>query len=133
LDKQHAVVVWIMLPDGKILFVRDLRRPPPIYWKCPGGRSEGEETPEQTALREVKEETGISINPACLLRLHQENRGNHVFFFFKAHIPDLRGLKPISDEEEETEIFTPDQIRSMDDFLPSHLEIAQSVGLLSKP
>ena len=32
-------------------------------WLQPGGHSEGEETPLQTVVREVKEETGIDIIP----------------------------------------------------------------------
>ena len=32
-------------------------------WLQPGGHSEGDETPLQTAIREVKEETGIDIIP----------------------------------------------------------------------
>ena len=35
-------------------------------WLQPGGHSEGDETPLQTAIREVKEETGIDIIPIGL-------------------------------------------------------------------
>ena len=31
------------------------------YYDIPGGKIEGEETPEQTAIREMKEETGLKI------------------------------------------------------------------------
>ncbi len=41
-------------PDGEILFIRRWDR-----WDLPKGKKEKGETPEETALREVKEETGL--------------------------------------------------------------------------
>ncbi|NEJ70678.1 NUDIX domain-containing protein [Rhizobium phaseoli] len=54
----------ILERDGRFLLV--LRRNPPSadMYAFPGGRAEPGETPEQTALREFGEETGISArNP----------------------------------------------------------------------
>ncbi|MBB3919413.1 ADP-ribose pyrophosphatase YjhB (NUDIX family) [Rhizobium fabae] len=54
----------ILERDGRFLLV--LRRNPPSadMYAFPGGRAEPGETPEQTALREFYEETGISVrNP----------------------------------------------------------------------
>lgn len=131
MGNDYAVAVWIVSPDGSILLVRDLRRPPPLCWKCPGGRSEPGETPKRTAIREVQEETGLLIDSDSLQQLRREDRGTHFFYFFKAQITDLSGLKEISDEEEETQAFTLAKIESMnDDFLPSHRKIAETVGLL---
>jgi|SRR5579864_2648908 len=35
--------------------------PMPGYWEFPGGKCEGEETPEQAVLRECWEETGVRV------------------------------------------------------------------------
>jgi 8-oxo-dGTP diphosphatase len=43
---------------NKVLLVK--RRDMPV-WVLPGGHAEADETPEQTVLREVKEETGFSV------------------------------------------------------------------------
>ncbi|ARQ57640.1 MULTISPECIES: NUDIX hydrolase [Rhizobium] len=52
----------ILERDGRFLLV--LRRNPPSadMYAFPGGRAEPGETPEQTALREFREETGISAH-----------------------------------------------------------------------
>lgn len=51
-----------LLRDGKILFVR--RRPGSFLggsWELPGGTVEPGEPPEETAVREVAEETGLAV------------------------------------------------------------------------
>jgi 8-oxo-dGTP diphosphatase len=51
----------IILPKNKILLIK--RTTPPFigFWALPGGRSEPGEAAEQTAIREVKEETGLDV------------------------------------------------------------------------
>ena len=55
-----------ILNDDKILMVchRTLSR---AYWTFPGGAVEKNETFEQAAVREVKEETGLNVNVVRLL------------------------------------------------------------------
>ena len=36
-------------------------------WALPGGRLDGDETPEAAALRELAEEVGLVVDPACVL------------------------------------------------------------------
>ena len=38
----------------------------PNCWTCPGGRADGNETPEETVTREVKEEIGVEFTPTKL-------------------------------------------------------------------
>jgi 8-oxo-dGTP diphosphatase len=45
--------------DRNVLLVRRKHAPFASLWSLPGGKTEPEETPRQTALRELKEETGI--------------------------------------------------------------------------
>ncbi len=45
---------------GKVLLVRSTRTR--AQWAFPGGRAEAGETPERTAIREVKEEVGLEIH-----------------------------------------------------------------------
>jgi 8-oxo-dGTP diphosphatase len=45
--------------DGRVLIARRVN--PPQLWSLPGGKVEPGETPEQAAIREVREETGVEI------------------------------------------------------------------------
>ncbi len=45
--------------DRRVLLVKRGRAPFAGLWSLPGGKSEGDETPRETACRELKEETGI--------------------------------------------------------------------------
>ncbi len=49
----------LIVHDGRILLVRSTRTQK--YWAFPGGKSEPGESAADTALREVKEEVGLSV------------------------------------------------------------------------
>ena len=56
-----SVVVLPVLPDGRIVMVRQYRHATRQYlWELVAGRKEPEETPKQGAARELLEETGYS-------------------------------------------------------------------------
>jgi 8-oxo-dGTP diphosphatase len=54
----------ILERDGRFLLIRRMNPPSADLFAFPGGRAEPGETPEETALREFHEETGIRVrNP----------------------------------------------------------------------
>ncbi|HIJ62031.1 MAG TPA: NUDIX hydrolase [Rhodospirillaceae bacterium] len=53
-----GAVVW---KDGRFLLIRRGRPPRQGSWSLPGGRQELGETVFQTAVREIREETGVAI------------------------------------------------------------------------
>jgi 8-oxo-dGTP diphosphatase len=61
MKKTHAGIYGIILHDDKILLVHKARGPYAGTLDLPGGRPELGETPEQTLIREVREETGIVV------------------------------------------------------------------------
>lgn len=74
-EKPHktvtVVAACIMRPGGREVLL-SVRRAPGVLgldgkWELPGGKIEFGETPEQTIVREIQEELGISIVPRRLL------------------------------------------------------------------
>ena len=56
--------------DGRVLLAqRPAGKPMAGLWEFPGGKVDAGERPEQTLIRELKEELGILVNEACLAPL----------------------------------------------------------------
>ena len=57
----------IIIENGQILLVRDIGRNGKSFLVAPGGGALDGENVKQTAIREVKEETGLDVNPYKIL------------------------------------------------------------------
>ncbi|MCP9206950.1 NUDIX domain-containing protein [Streptomyces sp. NEAU-Y11] len=56
--KRVAADVLLRDPDGRVLLVKPTYKP---GWDLPGGMSEANEAPDDTARREIKEELGLDL------------------------------------------------------------------------
>lgn len=66
-----SVLVVIYTPDLKVLLLERADRPG--WWQSVTGSQDGDETPQQTAQREVAEETGLDTRQFELLDWHYHN------------------------------------------------------------
>lgn len=121
----NAVAVLIVAPEG-IPLILDPKKPIPRYWKLPGGRSEGAETPEACAVREIFEETGLKIDADSLAVIEQQDRGSHTLTIFRIDLLSLKGIKAIGDEQEEIRIFPKNDLAAMPDLFPNHKTVLKN-------
>lgn len=81
--------VIIRLADGSIVLAKRKNSPYAGEWGLPGGKLEGDETIEETAVREAKEETGLDIRLDKVIGVYSEPerdpRGRYVSVAFLAH------------------------------------------------
>lgn len=111
----------IITRDGKFAMVHSRKYD---YYKFPGGGIEGDESHETTLIREVKEETGLTVNPDSIreygmVRRTQKGKGEgSVFvqdnFYYLCEVKDGNTGQNLDDYESEEgftlEYVTPERV-----------------------
>lgn len=95
--------IIIEFNDGNIVLIKRGHSPFKGQWAIPGGKLEGNETIQETAIREAKEETGLDIELKKIIGVYskagRDPRGRFVSVVFTA-IPIGGFLKASSDAKE---------------------------------
>ncbi len=96
-DLQITAKVLIRDESGKLLILKDKHSD---WWDLPGGHIREDETPEEGALREVEEETGLKLNDAFLVMGAEVDTdiGHKLALFLVSYIP-VEAPKPLISEE----------------------------------
>jgi 8-oxo-dGTP diphosphatase len=96
-----ASVEAIIIKEGRALMVRRRREPYKGTWMFPAGFVDFGEHPEETLVREIKEETGLKLKKATLWKVLQTEddprQPGHFLFIYKVKV---LGSKLKTDEEE---------------------------------
>ncbi len=102
----------LVIQDGKILLLKRGEEPRKGYWNFPGGYMDTYESPEECALREVKEETGLTIKLEKLFGLYLEKESNESWtvlaIFYLASV--IGGSPQLAPEVMEMAWFLPDTL-----------------------
>ena len=102
----------ILERDGRVLLARRGREPRRGYWDLPGGFLQETEGAADGLRRELKEETGLDVEPVALLRIDIEPyAGRHVFSVTWLARGD--GEPVAADDVDELRWFAPDEIPEM--------------------
>lgn len=101
----------LVVQDDEILLVKRAH-PPKIGWWClPAGFMEWREHPSQTAVRELKEETGLDVKLTSFFEVYSgqdDPRSNAVLFLYLADV--LGGELHPDDDAEEVRFFSFDDL-----------------------
>ena len=100
-----SVAAAVMREDGRILAIK---RRDNGHWEPPGGVIESGETALEALVREVREETGYTIEPGPLSGVYQNLQRNIVSLVFRGHV--ISGEARTSDESSAVDWMMPEEI-----------------------
>ncbi len=103
-DNPKPVTATLIPMDGGLVLVRRNVEPFVDDWCLPGGFIEARECPEEAAMREVLEETGLEVQVKSILGAHSPGRGINVIILF--YLAEFVGgtMKP-GDDASEVRVF----------------------------
>lgn len=96
--------------DSNVLMVKRIMEPAKGSWCFPGGFMEIDETPQQAAIRECKEESGLNVEITGLVDVYyyKDYRGGGVLIMYKGKV--IGGRMQAGEDAEEVAFFGPDNL-----------------------
>ncbi|MBL1434456.1 NUDIX hydrolase [Candidatus Wolfebacteria bacterium] len=124
--ENYAVATLVFGPTDIFPMIMNLKGSSVLYWKFPEGRGKEGEAPEETAIRKVKEETGLIIKDRIAL-LAKRTRKTHVLYFFLAQTESFDTLIEQGEHGEYVEMFTEGGILRNRTFFGLHREFLEQI------
>lgn len=100
----------VIYKDGEVLMLKRAKEPFRGYWVLPGGYINVEETPEEAAIREAKEEVNVEISLEKLIgayRIDDDPRGINIDIIYSAQ---SKGSIALSPEDSEFKYYKPNSL-----------------------
>jgi 8-oxo-dGTP diphosphatase len=109
---RHSVSVAGVISDsdGRALLIR---RRDTMHWEPPGGILELDESIEAGLIREVREETGLTVEPTALTGVYKNMARGIIALVFRCDI--VGGHLTTNDEVSGFQWATPEEIKAMAD------------------
>ncbi|MFQ6551206.1 NUDIX domain-containing protein [Aestuariibius insulae] len=118
-EEFHGAKVAVFIADKLVVILRDDRAdiPYPNMWDFPGGGRERLETPEETAIRETREEIGLSLEAEQLVGRSDyfTERGNRLFFFAVHLSAEASHSLALGDEGQRLELVSAEEFLALPD------------------
>jgi ADP-ribose pyrophosphatase YjhB (NUDIX family) len=100
----------VRAPDGRVLLLRHRLWAPEGQWGFPSGFARRGETFQETIVREVREETGLTVRVGRLLELRSGYRYRAEVYYEAALVGGVEGLVLDGREVLEAQLFTVDAL-----------------------
>lgn len=131
MDRPKVGIGVILVRDGGLLLRKRIGKHANGTWSFPGGHLESGETPEECAIRETMEETGLTIESARVVALTNDvfpDGGHYVTIWMKAD--GISDFDVVLDPTEASEYgwFPPDALPSP--LFPSLVSLLQGGSLI---
>lgn len=115
----------IRAEDGQVLLLRHRLWPTERQWGFPTGYAKKGEKHEDTIVREVREETGLTVKVGRLLKVNSGYKLRIEIFYEATLIGGLAGLALDGKEVIEAKLFAPDALP--DETSEAHKELVREV------
>ena len=99
---QPRIAAAIIVDEGKVLLVRRRVAEGNLSWQFPAGAIEDGETPGQAAVRETREETGLTVAESEILGQRVHPNTGRIMVYVACEV--LAGDATIGDPDELTEV-----------------------------
>ena len=108
-SKGIGAAAFIVNKQGMVLLVRHTYGR--LNWELPGGGAETNESPVETALREVREETGLAVVARHITSCYYDSGNDSLHFVFWCEPEDALAIpEPDRAEISECQFWSPDML-----------------------
>lgn len=97
-DSQPPISAAVIVVDGRVLMVRRRVKEGQLSWQFPAGKVELDESGEEAAVREAREEVGLTVDPIKTLGQRVHPATGRMMIYVACSVVD--GTARVADEDE---------------------------------